>query len=114
MGNRAGRRIVRHLLPFLLILYIINYLDRVNVGYASLEMSRDLGFSDRAFGLGAGILWIGYFLLEIPGALIVERWSARAWFGSILVAWGILTIEIVRAYPYRWTVLCCALSSGCR
>src|SRR6266581_9456839 len=76
IGQRARRRIARRLLPFLLLLYIIAFLDRVNVAYAALEMSHDLGFSDRVFGFGAGIFFIGYVLLEIPGALIVERWSA--------------------------------------
>ena len=59
--------------PFLWLLYVIAFLDRVNVAYAALEMSHDLRFSDRVFGLGAGIFFIGYVLLEIPGALIVER-----------------------------------------
>src|ERR1700678_1797103 len=79
VGQRARRRIARRLLPFLFVLYFIAYLDRVNVGFAGLEMSRNLGFTDRVFGLGAGIFFAGYFLFEIPGALIVERWSARRW-----------------------------------
>lgn len=77
VGQRATRRIAWRLLPFLFVLYIIAFLDRVNVGYAGLDMARDLGFSDRIFGLGAGIFSIGYFSFEIPGALIVER-GARA------------------------------------
>ena len=92
VGLRATRRIARRLLPFLFVLYVIAFLDRVNVGYAGLEMSRDLGFSDKIFGLGAGIFSIGYFLFEIPGALIVERWSARRWIARILITWGIVTI----------------------
>ena len=91
-GERATRRIARRLLPFLFVLYVIAFLDRVNVGYAGLEMSRDLNFSDRVFGLGAGIFSIGYFLFEIPGALIVERWSARKWIARILVTWGFVTV----------------------
>src|SRR5580704_18268539 len=71
VGQRATRRIARRLLPFLFVLYVIAFLDRVNVGYAGLEMSRDLHFSDRIFGFGAGVFSIGYFLFEIPGALIV-------------------------------------------
>ncbi len=90
--QRATRRISRRLLPFLFVLYVIAFLDRVNVGYAGLEMSRDLNFSDRVFGLGAGIFSIGYFLFEIPGALIVERWSARKWMARILVTWGLVTL----------------------
>jgi sugar phosphate permease len=62
VGQRARRRIARRLLPFLFVLYFIAYLDRVNVGFAGLEMSRSLGFTDRVFGLGAGIFFAGYFL----------------------------------------------------
>jgi MFS transporter, ACS family, tartrate transporter len=94
VGLRATRRIAWRLLPFLFVLYIIAFLDRVNVGYAGLEMARDLGFSDRVFGLGAGIFSIGYFSFEIPGALIVERWSARKWMARILITWGFVTILV--------------------
>jgi ACS family tartrate transporter-like MFS transporter len=94
VGQRARRRIARRLLPFLFILYFIAYLDRVNVGFAGLEMSHNLGFTDRVFGLGAGIFFVGYFLFEIPGALIVERWSARRWIARILISWGLVTILV--------------------
>ncbi len=94
VGERARRRIAWRLLPFLFILYFIAYLDRVNVGFAGLEMSHNLGFTDRVFGLGAGIFFAGYFLFEIPGALIVERWSARKWIARILVTWGLVTILV--------------------
>src|SRR2546425_2779962 len=77
-------------MPFLFVLYIIAFLDRVNVSYAALDMTRDLGFSDRMLGKGAGIFFVGYFLLEIPGTLIVERWSARKWIARIMISWGIL------------------------
>ncbi len=90
----ARRRIACRLLPFLWLLYVIAFLDRVNVAYAALEMSHDLGFSDRVFGLGAGIFFIGYVLLEIPGAVIVERWSARRWIARIMVSWGLITILV--------------------
>jgi len=103
VGQRATRRISRRLLPFLFVLYVIAFLDRVNVGYAGLEMSRDLGFSDRVFGLGAGIFSIGYFLFEIPGALIVERWSARKWIARILVTWGFVTILMAAVHtPHQF------------
>ena len=101
VGARATRRIARRLLPFVFILYVIAFLDRVNVGYAGLEMSRDLNFSDKIFGLGAGIFSIGYFLFEIPGALIVERWSARKWIARILVTWGIVTILMAAVHTPR-------------
>src|SRR5437870_4151331 len=92
VAQRARRRIARRLLPFLLLLYIIAFLDRMNVGAAALQMPGDLGFSDRAIGLGAGIFFLGYFSLEIPGALIAERWSARRWIARIMVSWGLLTV----------------------
>jgi len=81
---------MRRLLPFLFICYLIANLDRVNVAFATLDMSRDLHLSDRVFGLGAGIFFLGYLLLEVPGTLIVERWSARRWFSLILVFWGVV------------------------
>ena len=79
------------LLPFLFILYITNYLDRTNLAYAALGMSRDLGFSDRVIGLGAGIFFISYVALQIPGALLVELWSARRLTSATMIAWGLLT-----------------------
>jgi ACS family tartrate transporter-like MFS transporter len=90
----ARRRIALRLLPFLWLLYVVAFLDRVNVAYAALQMSHDLRFSDRVFGLGAGIFFIGYVLLEIPGALIVEHWSARRWIARIMISWGIITVLV--------------------
>jgi MFS transporter, ACS family, tartrate transporter len=90
----ARRRIAIRILPFLWLLYVIAFLDRVNVAYAALTMSHDLGFSDRVFGMGAGIFFVGYVVLEIPGALIVERWSARLWITRIMITWGIITVFV--------------------
>ena len=90
-AETTSRRIARRLLPFLFLLYVIAFLDRMNVGAAALQMPHDLGLSDRAMGLGAGIFFFGYFLLEIPGALIAECWSARRWIARIMISWGILT-----------------------
>ncbi len=92
VADRARRRIARRLLPFLFILYITNYLDRTNLAYAALEMIRDLRFTDEIFGIGAGIFFIGYLGLQIPGALLVERWSARRWIASIMIVWGAFTV----------------------
>jgi len=78
-------------LPFLFVLYIANYLDRTSVAYAALGMSRDLGFSDRVFGFGAGVFFISYVALQVPGALLVERWSARRMMSATMIAWGVLT-----------------------
>ena len=75
VGARARRRAAWRLLPFVFVLYIVNYIDRVNVSFASLRMGADLGLSDRMFGFGAAIFYVGYVFFEIPGAIIVERWS---------------------------------------
>ena len=75
IGKRTRRRISRRILPFVFILYIVAFLDRVNVAYAALQMTHELGFTAEVLGLGAGIFFIGYFLLEIPGAILV--WAGR-------------------------------------
>ncbi len=92
VARRARRRIARRLMPFLLLLYIIAFIDRMNIGAAALQMPRDLGFSERVIGFGAGIFFLGYFLLELPGALIAERWSARRWIARIMISWGAITV----------------------
>jgi ACS family tartrate transporter-like MFS transporter len=97
----ARRRVAFRLLPFLFALYVIAFLDRMNVGAAALQMPGDLGFSDRAVGLGAGIFFLGYFLLEIPGALIAERWSARLWIARIMISWGLLTVLMAFIHTAR-------------
>jgi MFS transporter, ACS family, tartrate transporter len=91
VAERARKRIAWRLLPFLFLLYIIAFLDRMNVGAAALQMPGDLGFNDKVVGLGAGMFFIGYLVLEIPGALIAERWSARRWIARIMISWGIIT-----------------------
>src|SRR2546428_11129695 len=89
---RARRRIMRRLMPYLFVLFVIAYLDRVNVGYAALQMKGDLSFTDEILGFGAGIFFLGYFLLEIPGSILVEKWSARRWIARIMISWGIVAI----------------------
>lgn len=91
LPSRTVRRISRRIIPFLFCLYLTAYLDRVNVSFAALEMTRDLGMTHEAFGFGAGIFFLGYFLLEIPGAVLVEVWSARKWIARIMVTWGLLS-----------------------
>jgi MFS transporter, ACS family, tartrate transporter len=92
IGLRARRRIAYRLLPFVFLIYVVNYIDRVNVSFANLRMSADLGFSDRVYGLGVGMFYLTYVLFEIPGAVIVERWSARKWIARIMISWGVVTI----------------------
>jgi ACS family tartrate transporter-like MFS transporter len=88
IAERTRRRINRRVMPFLLLLYFIAFIDRTNVSVAALQMKGDLGFSDAIIGAGAGIFFVGYFLLEIPGSLIVENWSARKWIARIMISWG--------------------------
>jgi len=90
-GEIARRRIAIRLLPFLFLLYITNYLDRTNIAYATLGMKGELGLNDSVFGTASGIFFIGYFALQIPGALLVERWSARRLLALTLITWGALT-----------------------
>jgi MFS transporter, ACS family, tartrate transporter len=101
VAQRARHRIARRLLPFLFLLYVIAFLDRMNIGAAALQMPHDLGFSESVIGLGAGIFFLGYFLLEIPGALIVERWGARRWIARIMISWGLMTILMAFIHTSR-------------
>src|SRR5712692_2196253 len=90
-GASARSRVAARLLPFLFLLYVANYLDRTNIAYATLGMKGDLGLSDSVFGTASGIFFIGYLGLQIPGALLVERWSARLLLAITLITWGALT-----------------------
>jgi MFS transporter, ACS family, tartrate transporter len=85
-------RVTWRLLPFLLLLYIVSWLDRVNVGFAKLQMNADLGMSDTAFGLGAGIFFfVGYALFEVPSNLLLVRFGARIWIARIMITWGLVS-----------------------
>lgn len=99
--QRARKRIAWRILPFLFLLYIIAFLDRMNIGAAALQMPADLGFDDRVVGLGAGMFFVGYLALEIPGALIAERWSARRWIARIMISWGIVTVLMAFIHTSR-------------
>jgi MFS transporter, ACS family, tartrate transporter len=89
--DRALRKAYWRLLPLLFICYVIAYVDRANVAIAKLTMTRDLpGFDNAVIGHGAGLFFIGYFLLEIPGTLLVEKWSARKWICRIMITWGVM------------------------
>jgi D-galactonate transporter len=85
------RKVTRRLIPFLFACYILAYLDRVNVGFAKLQMQADLGMSETVYGIGAGLFFIGYFLLEVPANLILRRLGARRWLGPIMIAWGLVS-----------------------
>ncbi|WP_336694368.1 MFS transporter [Delftia acidovorans] len=89
--TRAYAKVFWRLVPFLMLCYVIAYLDRVNVGFAKLQMSQDLGFSETVFGLGAGVFFIGYFLFEVPSNLLMHRLGARIWIARIMITWGVLS-----------------------
>src|ERR1041385_2802129 len=82
------RKITFRLMPFLFLLYIVAWLDRVNVGFAALQMNADLRFSAATFGFGSGIFFLGYCLFEVPSNLVLERVGARLWIARIMVTWG--------------------------
>ena len=95
--RKAIRRITFRLIPFMFALYIVAYLDRVNVGFAGLQMNADLHLSHAAFGFGSGIFFIGYFLFEIPSNLILHKIGARRWIARIMITWGILASAMMFA-----------------
>ncbi len=86
------RKAMWRLLPFLCFVYFIAYLDRVNVSFAALTMNADLGISDSAYGLGAGIFFIAYFLFEVPSNFALKRFGARIWIARIMVTWGLISM----------------------
>lgn len=91
LQTRTIAKVTRRLVPFLVVCYFVAYLDRVNVGFAALTMNADLGLSQTAFGFGAGIFFIAYFIFEVPSNLLLERLGARTWIARIMLSWGILS-----------------------
>jgi MFS transporter, ACS family, tartrate transporter len=85
------RRVSWRLMPFLLLAYLICYIDRVNVGFAALQMNRAVGIDTKTYGLGAGIFFVGYFILEVPSNLALERFGARTWIARIMITWGLVS-----------------------
>src|SRR5215472_12025430 len=91
------RAVTRRLIPFLFVLYVVCFLDRVNVGFAALEMNRDLGLGPAVYGFGAGIFFIGYSLCEVPSNLILARVGARRWIARIMITWGLIAAGMMFA-----------------
>ena len=89
------RKVAWRLIPLLLLCYVVAYLDRVNVGFAKLQMMDQLGFSDTIYGLGAGMFFIGYFLFEVPSNIILHRVGARVWIGRIMISWGLISAAMM-------------------
>jgi ACS family tartrate transporter-like MFS transporter len=105
IGSRARRRVMWRLMPYLILLYVVAYLDRVNVSYAALDMTADLGFTAATYGFGAGIFFLGYFLLELPGVVIAQRWGVRRLVCRIMITWGLLAMAmgfIRNAQEFYW------------
>ena len=90
IGTQTIRKVRLRILPFLFVLYVICYLDRVNIGIAALTMNRDLAITSEQFGLLTGIFFIGYFLFEVPSNLLLHKIGARIWIARILISWGII------------------------
>jgi MFS transporter, ACS family, tartrate transporter len=93
--SRVVRTLLWRLMPFLFLLYVVNYLDRINVGFAALQMQTQLGLSDRVYGLGAGIFFAGYFFFQVPSNLAMARVGARRWMTAIMVIWGVISCCMV-------------------
>src|SRR5689334_21170285 len=88
LGTATMRRVSWRLMPFLIGAYLLCYIDRVNVGFASLQMNAAVGIDPKTYGLGAGIFFLGYFILEVPSNLALERFGARTWIARIMLTWG--------------------------
>jgi MFS family permease len=88
------RKITRHLMPVLGVMYLIAYIDRQNIGYAKLQMVGDLGLTETSYGLGASLFFIGYLIFEVPSNLLLARVGARLWFARIMVSWGLVTLAL--------------------
>jgi len=91
LEKRVMRKVTLRIVPFIILLYFIAFLDRVNIGFAALTMNQDLGFSPTVFGLGAGIFFLGYFLFEVPSNLILHKVGARIWIARVMITWGLVS-----------------------
>lgn len=91
LERRVMRRVSWRIVPFIMLLYFVAYIDRVNIGFAALTMNKDLGFSPAVFGFGAGIFFWGYFLFEVPSNIILDKVGARIWIARVMLTWGIVS-----------------------
>jgi MFS transporter, ACS family, tartrate transporter len=96
------RKVARRLMPILFVGYFVAYLDRVNVGFAKLQMAGDLALSDAVYGAGAGIFFLGYFLFEVPSNLLLRRMGARIWIARIMITWGLISAGFAFTDVFRW------------
>ncbi len=91
LESRVIRKISWRIVPFIMLLYFIAFIDRVNIGFAALTMNKDLGFSPAVFGFGAGIFFLGYFLFEVPSNIILDKVGARLWIARVMITWGLIS-----------------------
>jgi ACS family tartrate transporter-like MFS transporter len=91
LETRVLRKITLRIVPFVMLLYFIAFIDRVNIGFAALTMNKDLGFSPTVFGFGAGIFFLGYFLFEVPSNLVLDKVGARIWIARVMITWGLIS-----------------------
>jgi sugar phosphate permease len=89
LEQRTMRKVALRIVPFIMLLYFIAYIDRVNIGFAALTMNKDLGFSPGVFGFGAGIFFWGYFLFEVPSNIVLDKVGARLWIARVMITWGL-------------------------
>lgn len=92
--NALYRKVTGHIIPFLFICYVISFLDRINIGFAQLQMKQDLGFSDAMYGLGAAVFYVGYVLFEVPSNLLLAKYGARKTFVRIMLLWGAASVSM--------------------
>src|ERR1035437_8926107 len=89
--KRTLRRLFWRIVPFIMFLYFIAFIDRVNIGFAAITMNKDIGLSPAAYGFGAGIFFLGYFLFEVPSNLILDKVGARIWIARVMITWGLIS-----------------------
>ena len=108
--DRTHRSVTWRLMPLLLVCYLFAHLDRINIGFAKMQMSSDLHFSDTVYGFGAGLFFIAYALFGVPSNMALDRVGPRRWIASLMVVWGLLSTGMLWVESARG--LCAALSAG--
>lgn len=103
---KAVSKVMRRLVPVAMLLYVLNYLDRVNISFAKLQMNAELGFSDAVYGFGASIFFVGYFVFELPSNMMMQRVGARLWISRIMISWGLVSTAMMFIHdPFSFYVL---------
>src|SRR5579863_8259431 len=105
-GSTATAKVMGRLVPFCILLFFVQVMDKTNVGFAALQMNRDLGFTPEVYGFGAGVFFLGAFLFEIPSNLILVRVGARRWLARIMITWGLIVIALAatRTAPFFYVM----------